>query len=54
MFYKCSSLKEFNLRNLNIDNIVDITQSFFKCKFFRKLNEDIKYFYNKNNNKLII
>ena len=38
MFYGCSSLKELNLSNFNINNVTDMASMFSRCSSLEELN----------------
>ena len=46
MFYRCSSLKELNLSNINTNNVTNMEYTFYRCLSLEKLN--LHYFYTNN------
>ena len=38
MFYECSSLKELDLSNFNINNVITMSYMFYNCSTLKELN----------------
>ena len=61
MFYECSSLKELNLNNFNIDKVTDMSFMFSRCSSLKELNinnfntnnvTDMRYMFSKCSDEL--
>ena len=40
MFSGCSSLKQLNLKNFNTNNVIDMSNIFYRCSSLKELNLD--------------